>query len=86
MLGFSAGGNLTVMAGSHYHKKTYEKVDAADDLSARPDFLIPIYPAYLGDKADKGKLSPLVKVDKNTPPTFIAITQDDKDRSYYAAL
>lgn len=86
MLGFSAGGNLTVMAGSHYDEKTYEKIDAADDLSAKPDFLIPIYPAYLGDKKNKDQLSPLVKVDKNTPPTFIAITHDDADRSYYAAL
>lgn len=86
MLGFSAGGHLTVMAGTHFDETTYEKVDAADELSARPDFLIPIYPAYLGDKEDKDKLSPLVKVTKQTPPTFVAITHDDADRAYYAAL
>ena len=86
VLGFSAGGHLTVMSGVHYNKKTYPKVDASDDFSARPDFLIPIYPAYLGNRVNKDKLSELINVNKNTPPTFIAITHDDSDRSYYSAL
>ena len=86
MLGFSAGGNLTVMAGTHYQEETYGKIDAADELSARPDFLIPIYPAYLGDGKNKDNLSPLVKVTGKTPPSFLAITHDDADRAYYAAL
>ena len=86
LLGFSAGGHLTVMSGVHYKKKTYSKVDTADDLSAKPDFLMPIYPAYLGDRVNKDKLSELIDVNENTPPTFIAITHDDSDRSYYSAL
>ena len=86
VLGFSAGGHLTVMSGVHYNKKTYPKVDASDDFSARPDFLIPIYPAYLGNRENKDKLSELININKNTPPTFIAITHDDSDRSYYSAL
>ncbi len=86
LLGFSAGGHLTVMSGVHYKKKTYSKVDAADDLSAKPDFIMPIYPAYLGDRVNKDKLSELIDVNENTPPTFIAITHDDSDRSYYSAL
>jgi len=86
LLGFSAGGHLTVMSGVHYKKKTYSKVDAADDLSAKPDFIMPIYPAYLGDRVNKNKLSELIDVNENTPPTFIAITHDDSDRSYYSAL
>ena len=86
LLGFSAGGHLTVMSGVHYNKKTYPKVDTADDFSARPDFLMPIYPAYLGNRVNKDKLSELINVNKNTPPTFIAITHDDSDRSYYSAL
>ena len=47
---------------------------------------MPIYPAYLGDKVDKTRLSEKVLINKNTPPTFIAITHDDGDRAYYAAL
>lgn len=86
ILGFSAGGNLTVMAGTHWDETTYPKQDTTDELSCRPDFLIPIYPAYLGDENKPGPLSPLVRVTKETPPTFIAVTQDDKLRGMNAAL
>jgi len=86
VLGFSAGGHLTVMVGTHWDESTYPKQDAADDLNCRPDFLIPIYPAYLGDEKTPGPLSPLVRVTKETPPTFIAVTHDDQLRGINAAL
>ncbi|MEZ6088899.1 MAG: alpha/beta hydrolase [Pirellulaceae bacterium] len=86
MLGFSAGGHLTVMAGTHAETETYPPVDVADQVDARPNFLIPIYPVYLVDKSDATKLDPLVKVDAKTPPTFTAITYDDADRAIGAAL
>ena len=86
MLGFSAGGHLTVMTGTHWDRESYERVDAADDLSSRPDFLVPIYAAYLGDKDDPMKLNPLVRVSERTPPTFLVVTYDDKDRGAQAAL
>ena len=85
MLGFSAGGHLTVMTGTHWDEATYPKQDAADELSCRPDFLIPIYPAYLADEKQPGPLSPLVRVTKETPPTFIAVTHDDALRALNAA-
>lgn len=86
ILGFSAGGHLTVMAGTHWDETTYPKQDAADELSCRPDFLIPIYPAYLGDEKTPGPLSPLVRVNKETPPTFCVVTHDDQLRGMNAAL
>ena len=86
ILGFSAGGHLAVMAGTHWDETTYPKQDAADELSCRPDFLIPIYPAYLGDEKNAGPLSPLVRVTKETPPTFCAVTHDDVLRGVNAAL
>ncbi len=86
MLGFSAGGHLTVMTGLHHDQKAYQRMDSADDLSARPDFLIPIYAAYLGGKEDETKLSPLVQVTERTPPTFMAVTYDDKLRGLHAGL
>ena len=86
ILGFSAGGNLTVMAGTHWDETTYPKQDTMDDLSCRPDFMIPIYPAYLGDEKTPGPLNPLVRVSKETPPTFIAVTHDDVLRGVNAAL
>lgn len=85
ILGFSAGGHLAVMAGTHWDEATYPKQDAADELSCRPDFLIPIYPAYLGDEKQAGPLSPLVRITKETPPTFIAVTHDDVLRGLNAA-
>ncbi len=88
ILGFSAGGHLTIMVGTHWDEQTYEKVDDADNLSCRPDFMCPIYAAYLGEgyKDNVTELGPLVKITASTPPTFLAVTQDDKMRGAQSAL
>jgi acetyl esterase/lipase len=86
ILGFSAGGHLAVMTGTHWDEDTYDRIDAADDLSSRPDFMVPIYAAYLGDKEDETELSALVRVTPETPPTFLAVTLDDKYRGLHAGL
>jgi len=88
ILGFSAGGHLTVMAGTHWDKQTYEQVDDADSLSCQPDFMCPIYCAYLGEgyKDDAAELGALVRITEKTPPTFLAVTQDDKMRGAQSAL
>ena len=44
IIGFSAGGHLASTAGTHFNEKFYEPVDANDSASARPDFMILIYP------------------------------------------
>lgn len=88
-LGFSAGGHLTVMSGVQFTTKCYQRVDDADDLSCRPDFICPIYAAYLGeDYEDKksAQLGSLVTVTKETPPTFMAVTWDDAMRGAQSAL
>jgi acetyl esterase/lipase len=77
ILGFSAGGHLAATASTNFEKRNYEPLDAADELSCRPDFVILIYPAYLTVKNDPGKLAPELNVSAKTPPTFIAQTQDD---------
>lgn len=46
MLGFSAGGNLTVRTAT-LTDRAYAAVDATDRVSSRPDFMILVYPAYL---------------------------------------
>ena len=88
VLGFSAGGHLTVMAGVQYDTHCYEQVDKADALSARPDFICPIYAAYLGEGYSdaKAELGSLVKVTAQTPPVFMAVTWDDKFRGAQSAL
>lgn len=86
ILGFSAGGNLCVMTGLHSEQKTYSPVDEADVQSAKPNFIIPIYAAYLGAKKDQTKLNPLVQVRSDSPPAFMAVTLDDSYRGVHAAL
>jgi acetyl esterase/lipase len=86
ILGFSAGGNLAVMAGTHWNETTYDKVDNADELSCRPDFMAPIYAAYLGAKDSPWALSSLVRVTDKTPQAFMAVTLDDEHRGVHAAL
>ena len=78
ILGFSAGGHLAASTLTNYSKRIYERVDASDDLSCRPDFGILIYPAYLVDNATKTKLEPEIKVMKDTPPCFFAHAGDDR--------
>jgi acetyl esterase/lipase len=76
ILGFSAAGDLAAIIGAQNGTRSYPRVDAADDLSCLPNFQMLIYPAYL--VADKStELRPEVKVDGNTPPSFIVCTEDD---------
>jgi acetyl esterase/lipase len=43
-MGFSAGGHLCADLLTRFSARTYDPVDAADLLSARPDLAAPIYP------------------------------------------
>lgn len=43
-LGFSAGGHVCADLATRFNKRSYEPVDKADLLSARPDLAAPIYP------------------------------------------
>ena len=47
VLGFSAGGHLVAAMSTHYEKRLYPAVDAADQESCRPDFAVAIYPGHL---------------------------------------
>jgi acetyl esterase/lipase len=51
VLGFSAGGHLAAAISTHYAKRLYPVVDAADKESCRPDFAVPIYPGHLSISA-----------------------------------
>ena len=77
VLGFSAGGHLAAAVSTHYETRLYPKVDAADELSCRPDFAVVVYPGYLA-LADKGfAFTPDIPVTKDTPPTFLVQAEDD---------
>lgn len=80
VLGFSAGAHLAAALAAQSAKRTYEPVDAADQISCRPDFLLLIYPGLLTPKDKEGELSPEVQVSSNSPPAFLLMTQDDPVR------
>nr|WP_272868051.1 alpha/beta hydrolase [Caldimonas tepidiphila] len=43
-MGFSAGGHMASMLGAKFAQEVYRPQDAADRLSARPDYLMLLYP------------------------------------------
>jgi acetyl esterase/lipase len=47
VLGFSAGGHLSAAISTHFAKRLYPVVDAADKESCRPDFAVVLYPGHL---------------------------------------
>lgn len=51
VMGHSAGGHLASMAATLFDEKAYEKTDATDEASARPDFAILCYPVISLDRA-----------------------------------
>jgi acetyl esterase/lipase len=69
IMGFSAGGEITVLAALRHDAGKANAADAVERVSSRPDFFAPIYPGGLNhtDEIDKDK----------TPPAFLACSFDD---------
>jgi acetyl esterase/lipase len=101
VVGFSAGGHLAAATSTHFDRRTYPRVDAADALSSRPDFAIVVYPGHMWIHEDEDKatrnaqdlgLRPDVRVRADSPPTFLLMAQDDEvdgvsqALAYYVAL
>ena len=53
-IGFSAGAHLAAISATSSQDVLYDRVDAADDLSAHLNFSIPVYPAYVIDDGKDG--------------------------------
>src|SRR5713226_9542168 len=90
VLGFSAGGHMVTDISTHFDKRLYPAVDAADKESCRPDFAVVLYPGHLW--YEKFELNPDVPVTRQTPPTFLLQAENDPVDSvnnslvYYIAL
>jgi len=74
VIGFSAGGHLCARAATSYGTPSYEALDAADDESARPDFAVLVYPAFL--EID-GALNPELRFPPDMPPLLFFSNADD---------
>ena len=76
-IGFSAGGHLTAhlsttSSADRPHaalRRNYRRVDAADDLSCRPDFSLLVYPWALVEDATRSELT--LNVTSGHPPAFL---------------
>jgi len=77
MVGFSAGGHLALAAATSFEKRTYEPIDAVDQVSCRPNFAVLCYSGYLKAK-DKDEIAPGLRIPAGTPPIFLAHSSDDK--------
>jgi len=101
VIGFSAGGHLVAAISTNFRKRIYPAVDRADQLPCRPDFAIVAYPGHLwlheDDDEDTRPQEDLsirhdIRVQPDTPPTFIVQAQDDpvddveESLAYYVAL
>src|SRR5262245_32350279 len=76
IVGFSAGGHLAIATATSFEKRTYEPIDAVDQVSCRPDFAIPVYSGYLKAK-DKDELATGLAVPAGTPPVFLVHGSED---------
>lgn len=77
VLGFSAGGHLAVVLGNHPDFKRPNEAAPDSAISARPDFIIGIYPAYLAEPPALTQLSRGIDPSGSTPPTFLLQAEDD---------
>jgi acetyl esterase/lipase len=78
IMGFSAGGHLAASASVRHAEPTYKHIDEIDRISARPDFTILVYPAYM---ITDGKLSPEFQIDETTPPALLIHADNDRHSS-----
>jgi acetyl esterase/lipase len=92
VLGCSAGGHLSAAISTHFDKRLYPAVDAADNESCRPAFAVLLHPGHLWTYGEKFELNPAIHVTRNAPPTFLLRAEDDDVDNvnhslvYYVAL
>jgi acetyl esterase/lipase len=77
VLGFSAGAHLAAALSTHFESRLYDQIDAADQLSCRPDFAVIVYPGYLALAEQNFAPNPDIHVTNQTPPSFIVQAEDD---------
>ena len=89
LMGFSAGGHLTLMTSTNARTPAYEPIDGIDKLPCNVQWACPIYPAYAltdgvnspnedGGNIDNAVLVPEFSFDADTPP--MCFIHGDADR------
>lgn len=78
LFGFSAGGQVALIAATNDDARLYPAADAVDRTSCRPDFLMLCYAWKILADNSLTELKPEIRITGKTPPTFIAQAYDDK--------
>jgi acetyl esterase/lipase len=78
-MGFSAGGHLCADLVARFGTKTYDPVDAADTLSARPMIAAPIYPVVSMDLAVAHRGSRDALLGPDPSPELVAAHSPDRN-------
>jgi acetyl esterase/lipase len=78
LFGFSAGGQVALIATTNAAQRLYPAADETDRVSCRPDFLMLCYAWKILAENSTTELRPEIKIDASTPPTFLAQAYDDK--------
>jgi acetyl esterase/lipase len=78
LFGFSAGGQVALIAATNDMQRLYPSADDIDKASCRPDFLMLCYPWKILADGSVTELKPEIHIGASTPPTFIAQAEDDK--------
>jgi acetyl esterase/lipase len=86
VLGFSAGGHLVAAISTHFERRLYTAIDAADKESCRPDFAVALYPGHMRSASKTLELSPDIPVSRRTPPTILLQAGNDDVDSVYNSL
>ena len=77
LFGFSAGGQVALIAATNDTARLYPAVDDMDKMDCRPDFLMLCYPWKILADNSLTELKPEIHITDKTPPTFIAQANDD---------
>ncbi len=77
VLGFSAGAHLAAALSTHFDQRLYDPIDAADQMSCRPDFAVIVYPGYLALAEQNFAPNADIHVSDKTPRSFIVQAEDD---------
>ncbi len=77
LFGFSAGGQVALIAATNDDTRLYPAADAVDATSCRPDFLMLCYAWKILADCSLTELKPEIKITEKTPPTFLAQAYDD---------
>ncbi|HYR57039.1 MAG TPA: alpha/beta hydrolase [Chthoniobacteraceae bacterium] len=77
LFGFSAGGQVALIAATNETQRLYPAADEIDKTSCRPDFLMLCYPWKILADNSLTELKPEIHIGASTPPAFIAQANDD---------